>query len=90
MLKSAAPRKGPGPLAILPRHEPRSKLVKFKITETPDESQWPSGKMLTLEEAAQLLEFVAAEMKILSAMASAVEDQGFRMEIIREKGDWRP
>jgi hypothetical protein len=75
--------------AILLKHDPRTKLVKFKITETPDASQWPIGTLMTLEQA-HLLEFDAALMKTRSTMASAMEDQGFRKEIIREEGDWQP
>ncbi|OAI56756.1 hypothetical protein AYO49_00575 [Verrucomicrobiaceae bacterium SCGC AG-212-N21] len=64
--------------------------MKFRITQSPDVIGYSSGTVLTLEQAAQLLELNAKEMAVRSRMAAAVMDQGFRFEIEREPGDWEP
>jgi hypothetical protein len=64
--------------------------MKFRIAQTPDPEDYPLGTVLTLEQAAQLLEYDAREMTVHSRMADAVEDQGLRLEIERESGDWQP
>jgi hypothetical protein len=64
--------------------------MKFRISQTPDATDYPVGTVLELEQVAQLLELDAGVMRRRSMMAAAFMDQGFRFEIEREPGDWQP
>jgi hypothetical protein len=61
--------------------------MKYRIADTPNPRQWPIGKLLTVGEAAQLLEVNANNMALRSRRAVVLVSQGFRMEIIHEAGD---
>jgi hypothetical protein len=63
--------------------------MKYRIADTPNPRQWPIGRLLTIGEAAQLLEVNAGKMAARSRAALALVSQGFRIEIIHEAGDRR-
>lgn len=61
--------------------------MKFKITKKPRGSSLELGKVLTIDEAAQLLELNAATMRRRSSMAAAVSCDGVTLEIVPEEGE---
>lgn len=65
--------------------------MNFRISISPDPSQWPIGDVLTLGEAAQLLEVEASRLAARGRQNSAILEQGFRLRAIPEAGEfeWR-
>lgn len=59
--------------------------MKFIIAKTPNSVEWPSGKMLSIDEAQRLLaQELAARQRMHS---SRTMDSGFEMHFIPETGD---
>lgn len=61
--------------------------MKFHISISPDPLQWPIGNVLSLSEAAQLLEVDAAQLAARSRLEPAILEQGFRLRAIPEPHD---
>lgn len=58
--------------------------MKFILAKTPNSIQWPSGKMLSLDEAQRLL---AKELAARQNMVSRAMDSGFEMHFIPESSE---
>jgi hypothetical protein len=61
-----------------------AKIMKLKVAITPDEKLAPVGSVLSVEQAAALLELNAADMRTrLEFGASALIMDGFRLEPVK-------
>jgi len=63
--------------------------MKYKVIKCSGRLLVKVGDILTLSQAAQLMECNAEQMKLRSGMASSVEDDEFKFEILREGEEWK-
>lgn len=61
--------------------------MNFRIIKTPDTRRYPLGTILSLNEAAQLMEVNAAQLKVRSRFAAAMRDDvaGVKLEILHDR-----